>query len=86
MNKQDLARDLVRSCKMIFNQDLARSPCKYLQDQWWVRLSKIILQVLARWSWLDSKDQARDLVRISKIKQDWSYSRLSKRSCKNKQD
>ena len=24
------------------------------------------------------QDQARDLVRISKIKQDWSYSRLSK--------
>ena len=26
----------------------------------------------------DKQDQARDLVRISKIKQDWSYSRLSK--------
>ena len=24
------------------------------------------------------QDQARDLVRISKIKQDWSYSKLSK--------
>ncbi len=64
MNKQDLARDLERPCKMIFNQDLARSSRKYLQDQ--ARPSKT------------NQDQARDFVWISKIKQDWSYSRLSK--------
>ncbi len=54
MNKQDLARDLVRSCKMIFNTDWARSPCKFLQDQWLARLSQI----------------KQDQVRSSKIKQD----------------
>jgi hypothetical protein len=48
MNKQDLARDLERPCKMIFNQDLARSSRKYLQDQ--ARPSKT------------NQDQARDFV------------------------
>jgi hypothetical protein len=46
MNKQDLASDLVRSCKIMqddFKTKIlkARSACKYLQDQWLARLSKI---------------------------------------------
>ena len=49
-------------------QDLAR---------WF--LTKIKQDHLASTCKINGKqDQARDLVRISKIKQDWSYSRLSK--------
>ncbi len=42
-------------------------------------VSKIKQDHLASTCKINGKqDQARDLVRISKIKQDWSYSRLSK--------
>ena len=35
-------------------------------------------QLESTWKVNGKQDQTRDLVRISKIKQDWSYSRLSK--------
>ncbi len=59
----DLARDLVRSCKMIVNQDLARWSCKYLQDhlakdQW--------LAISSKRSCKNKQDQAR----LSKKMQD----------------
>ncbi len=42
-------------------------------------LTKIKQDNLASTCKINGKqDQARDLIRISKIKQDWSYSRLSK--------
>jgi hypothetical protein len=56
MNKQELARDLVRSCKMIL-QVLARSMVSKIEQDHLASICKIN----------GKQDQARDLVRLSKI-------------------